>query len=498
MGKCFFIFLFSIISATLHAQKQGKQRADSLLGELNAPAYSKKNDTDKVKLLNNLSFAIHDINPDEGLGYANRALKLSKGTGWKKGEGLSYNALYASYSVKGDTQALGYCFKSLEIFEALGDQKSVAANYGNIADCYNDMGEFAKSLEYETKELHIAGKLDNEKLVADCIYNIGSTYMLLHEYSNANEYFLNSLQKQQKLNSRLGIAQCLGSIANSYFFQDSNATALQYVLKAIALFDSLGDKVDLHRCMALAGNIYSVMKEYGRAIDFQFQILEMSEGLGNKHALAYDLTGISETYVRIAADSTKTITDKLIPVGKQANLDQALIYVERSNILAKEVGDLQLILENYKNLTDIYEMKKQYDEAFKYLKLCDQIGDTIYNADKAIKNARLGTQIQAELKQKQIELYAVQKNKERNELVFFIVGIGLLLTLIILILDNYNKQKRTNNKLEIANTHLAEEHIKLETTNKHLAKEQIKSDELTTSLQESIIQKDKLAVNLQE
>jgi len=481
--KVLFIFLFVAFPIMLHAQKQGKARVDSLIGELNAPNYGKRHDTEKIRLLNNLSFAVRNINPDEGLKYANQALGLSAQAGWEKGKGLSYNAIYANYSVKGDTQALGYCFKSLKIFEALGIKKSIAANYGNIADCYNDRHDYAKALEYETKELKIAEDMENDRLTADCFFNMGNTFMLLRKYPEANEYFFNALQIQEKLGNQQGVAQCWANIGSTYLIEDSNELALGYTLKAINLFDSVGDQGDVPTCIEAAGIVYSKLKNFVKALEFQSRSLKISEERGDKSGIAHGLNAIGITYLNAATDSSRGAPPGgLLPTGKHANLDSAISYIGQSNAVAKSLNDLQLMVENYQNFIRIYKQEKRYDKALEYYELLSHTYSSIYDADKDLKTSELEAELERTQKQKEIELNRIEKVKERNELILFIVGAGLLLAVVVLVFDNYKRQKRLNARLAKVNNHLAEE--------------KIKSDELQGNLRESLLQQEELATQL--
>ena len=75
------------------AQLQGQDRIDSLLGQL--PKANE--DTNKVKLLIDLSHTYYSINPDEGLNFGKQGLALAEKLNWKKGTGNACRTIAGNY-----------------------------------------------------------------------------------------------------------------------------------------------------------------------------------------------------------------------------------------------------------------------------------------------------------------------------------------------------------------------------------------------------------------
>src|ERR1700749_4607768 len=79
-----FVLLYSFLP--LHAQKQGQERIDSLTGIVPKAA----EDTNKVKLLSEISSTYWSINPQEGVNYGKQSLELAQKLNWKKGMASAY------------------------------------------------------------------------------------------------------------------------------------------------------------------------------------------------------------------------------------------------------------------------------------------------------------------------------------------------------------------------------------------------------------------------
>ena len=84
MKKIFLFFIITICAGKQSpAQLQGQDRIDSLLSQLPKA----NDDTNKVKLLIDLSHTYYSINPDEGLNFGKQGLALAEKLNWKKGIG---------------------------------------------------------------------------------------------------------------------------------------------------------------------------------------------------------------------------------------------------------------------------------------------------------------------------------------------------------------------------------------------------------------------------
>src|SRR6185503_212551 len=75
------------------AQLQGQERIDSLLGQLPKA----NDDTNKVKLLVDLSHTFYSINPDDGLKFGQQGLALAEKLEWKKGMANACRTIAGNY-----------------------------------------------------------------------------------------------------------------------------------------------------------------------------------------------------------------------------------------------------------------------------------------------------------------------------------------------------------------------------------------------------------------
>jgi hypothetical protein len=102
------------------AQLQGQGRIDSLLGQL--PKANE--DTNKVKLLIDLSHTCYSIDPDKGISFGKHGLALAQKLNWKKGMGNACRTIAGNYGYgKSDyAPALRYSLQALQQFTEIGDK----------------------------------------------------------------------------------------------------------------------------------------------------------------------------------------------------------------------------------------------------------------------------------------------------------------------------------------------------------------------------------------
>ncbi|RYY13152.1 MAG: tetratricopeptide repeat protein [Chitinophagaceae bacterium] len=91
---------------------------------------AKFSDTNRIKVLDKLSFAYHMISPDSGLMYAYQTLALANKLHWEHGMALAYSNLGTNYYTKGNNDsALQSYRRSLALFQKLKKMKDIVV-YG--------------------------------------------------------------------------------------------------------------------------------------------------------------------------------------------------------------------------------------------------------------------------------------------------------------------------------------------------------------------------------
>ena len=91
-------------------------------------------DTNQVKLLNELAYRYVHINPDIGLNYGTLALQLANKLSFRSGAARSHSVIGSNLSAKSDyANALEHKYEALKYYEKTNDRRNQASLLHSIA-----------------------------------------------------------------------------------------------------------------------------------------------------------------------------------------------------------------------------------------------------------------------------------------------------------------------------------------------------------------------------
>lgn len=383
-----------------YAQKRGQELADSLVAAL--PKV--KVDSVKAKVLYKLAVTMSmTSNYDEGIKYGKQYLEVTKNT---DKEVKGYHVLGILYARKSDfPTALENFLEALKMYEAQGNKHGIEAVTGNIGNIYENEGKYKESLEYHMKALKIAEELGDKDAISRDLNNVGNSYAFLGDHEKELEYYLKSLKINEEMGDTSSMAQCNVNIGTAYEEQRKHSQALEYLFRGLRLGEVANDGYAVAKAM---GNIGSTFLTFAMIPD---------------------------------AGAGKTSYSAL---SKTQLLAQAHLYIDSAIMINKEAGDLHGLIECYNNLYRTDSMQGDFKGALNAHLQYMTYRDSVYNTDNNIKINKLETKRALELKDKQIEIDRLAVEKKRNERVFYIIGIGLLVMVIIIVVRNLIVQKRSN------------------------------------------------------
>ena len=363
-------FLVSCGWTNSYAQKQGQERIDSLLQVL--PKTSE--DTNKVKLLNDLSVTCRYINHLKGIAYGKQGLALAEKLNWSNGIAQTSKALGDNLMNDIDcSQAIKYYSRSLGIYEISGDQKNISAVLGNMGVFYVRQNNNQKGLEYYFRSLEISERISNKKSVSENLINIGRAY------ENQSNYY----------------------------------KAMEYYSKALSVYHELGDKIMVANCLNNIGAVYEDQSNYPKALQYYFEMLKVTEENGAKIWIANSLRNIGKIY------------------KAQDNYSKALEYFLKELPVAEESGIKSHVIRNLNNIGDIYLLQDKYPEAlnyqFKALKLATETGDKSNMAGEYLNICLIYYKLNDDAKAKEYEskgLNIIEKLDDKNDIVHTLMKIG--------------------------------------------------------------------------
>jgi len=453
--------------------KRGQELIDSLLKELKSDKYVKKEDTDKVTILGNLSFAYYPINPNEGLKYAQQSLDLSTKLGWDRGIAFAYTRMGVSYQFKSDyPKALEYYLKADTMFNKIGYKKGIAGSARNLGTIYYYLSDYPKALTCALKHLKMSEELDDKYGIALATNSVGIIYMNLKDDAKALEYFIKALKMNQDQGNTYVAAGITGNIGSVYEEQGDYPKALEYYFKVLKISQELGDK---NLEAMFTGNVcetYSKQKNYAMAIAYGMKALQMDDAIGATNNAAFALTYIGNAYLAIAEDpgtegsklqvkgemQTGKYNEAAIPAGKTARLQLAIQYLKRGLDTATKIHSLEVMQPCYEGLAKAYQLSGNYKLAMENFQNFNAIKDSVFSKDNEKKLVQ--TEMQNDYDRQHLadsmktaereKVSALQLQRQRSYTFMGIAGALLLLGFSFFMLRNnklLGKEKKRSDDL---------------------------------------------------
>ena len=491
------LILVLLCPVILLAQKQGQQAIDSMTKMLPAA----KEDTNKVKLLNALSYSYSFTNPDDGIKCGQQALGLAEKLNWQSGIGEGNNYIGINYYYKsGYASAMAYYSKAISIYKAIDDEKMIAEVLNNMSKVYTDKSDFAKAMDCSSKALKITEETGDKVANKNSLTIIGNIYYMQSDYPKALEYYFRSLKISEEISDKRGIATNLIGIGNVYNSQKDYLKALEYYTKdlkiaeetgnkeaiaavntnigclytaqndpvkalgyfftALKIEDAIGKKNNTAIISANIGSCYTSLKNYTLAIAYEKNALKIAEETGEKYVAVQSLLFVSDAYLGIVKDPSALQNVKMteedqpnwihipvaaIPTSKPALLLATTDQLQRGVAIAKELNTPELIQACYEHLAEAYTLSGDYKQALEYANNGRVIKDSLFSSEDKIKITNLETKRDLDLKEKQIQLDKLDLAKRHNERFFFITAIILLITIGLLFI---NRQLLKHRKVE--------------------------------------------------
>ncbi len=436
MKKILVVFLFILGSNTTYSQNL---KIDSLKKVL----LKTEEDSNKVKLLDKLSFQLSNVDPTQGLKYANEALDLARKIKWTKGIGLAYFDLGINYTKfsKFDESLLNFEL-ALKEFQNIRDIKCISATYSNIGLLYKSRSDYKNALDYSFKALKLDDYLDPLSK-AILLENIGTIYLEQKNYDKTKEYYAQAIVVYKKLNNIAGISRNLTNTAIMLDEAKRYDEALKNHFEALEINTKIPNKNGIQISYSNIGYVYSHKKDYANALKYQNLALDLSKELNFKQYIAINYGNIGETYYYAGTDSLYSNSTQ----KRNHNLNLSVENLNKAIKLCKEIQFTGPQLEFTQFLSDAYFALNKHYNSLLTLKEVKKLQDSelVYQNELEIK--KLESQHELDLKDKELiiknkEVIIAQLNAENERNDKIILASLILLIVAISIRIVYKLRKR--------------------------------------------------------
>ncbi len=355
----FQIILGLLVGLTAKGQKLG------VIDSLERVMQKQGEDTNKVKLLNSLSYKLSDRDTTRSLLYGHYAITLSNKLNYKPGLANANNNIgLFYYDIGSYRESLKYFLTSLSFYEELKDLNGTAMVLSNIGNIYTDNGNFDTALLYQLQSLKIEQKLGKKTRLGATYNNLGLIYEGMAKFDTALQYYIKDLQIEEELGLKSEMSNSYNNVGNIHMALGAYDKALEYYQKAKLIRDSLGNKGDLGYTLNNMGNAYARKEDYKTALKYYIEALSKLEEIDNKKGIISCVDNIGTIYYYLK------------------NYSEALRYLFKSKNLAEQVGNKVDIASSLINIAQVYADTKQYSAATKCYKEAINISMQVGSRDR--------------------------------------------------------------------------------------------------------------------
>lgn len=390
-------------------------------------------DTSGINKLNDLAYQLNYTNPDKSFEYARKALEISDSLDYNQGigrsflnmaivcqntgrykEGLYYcdTALYF-YSKTNDSLkvagvhncraniyyyqghynlAINWYKKALQVYEEEGLKKHAAILLNNVGLALSETGKYKHALDYYFRALKLHEQIKNQAGIAMTLANIGIVYFNLENFDKAMDFYERSLEIRLKIHDYFGIAACYHNMGNVYMEREEYEKALENFNKALRIFKEKKDINHEAGSYLVIGNYYLETGNYDKAIEQYRKALDIGRRIQSKNKIAFASLNIAKA------------------LHSQNNYREAYPYLLESKKCFTETGNMNMLSDVYRALSEYYENVHQYSKALVSFKQYSQLHDSLLEVKSSKRITEAELLYETEKKENEINILKNKKN----------------------------------------------------------------------------------------
>ncbi|KAL6096476.1 ttc28 [Pungitius sinensis] len=261
-------------------------------------------------------------------------------------------------------EAIGYLEQQLATLQQLSGTESVLDRgraYGNLADCYEALGDHEEAIQYYEKYLAVAQSLDHVQDQEKAYRGLGSAHRSMGSLQQA----LVCLEKRLVVAHELGgegggKAQAYGELGTLHSQLGNYEQSLSCLEHQLGIARAAGDKSLEAEASDALGGVYQLMADHETALQWHQRALEIAEQTGcvrsqgrayGNLGLTYEALGkyeravvFQEQHLSVAAQ-TSDLVGKTLAYGSLGrthhalqNYAQAVMYLQEGLRLSEQLG----------------------------------------------------------------------------------------------------------------------------------------------------------------
>ncbi len=349
---------------------------------------------------------------------------------------------------------------------ARGKARSLSVTGG----VYWGLGDYQKSLEYDLQALKEYQKLNDMVGRAICLNNIGELYKKIGDYDNALNYLKHALSLKESLFGIGGSPLAYSNLGELYTLMGQYENAEKSYKAALN-----GKLENTSRTYAYVNNglgvLYIKKEQYLSAVPYFKEAIIVEENLNDQRAKAYALLNLGIAF--------KALNE----------IDSAEFYLKSSLQTSQSINANDISISVFENLAQIDSLKQDFAKAYFHYQSYAQLKDTLFSLDKSAQLARIQTEYETEILQKDNEAKKADVKQKNTMIIAVIMLLILTLALANAFYNQRTVQKKANESLKSKNDQIAIQSAELQKQSVKLQQMNDNLENLNQNLEEKVRQR---------
>ncbi len=322
-----------------------------------------------------------------------------------------------------------------------------------LAISYTYQANYDKALEYHFQNLALREQSGDHSAIRTSLNNIGIVYFKLRNYPKALEYYLLALEHDNKVNNSDFRDQLLINTALCYNQLKNFEEARHLIIKGIEFCSPNCNQVTiLHGEFGLGVSYYGE-KKFNEARSHFIKSLSIAKESENIRFQAENSIYLAHIYI------------------KHGQYDSAFLALKTVEKIALEQSFNELLIEAYKEYSNIYSLNKDYQNASFYQNKYITLKDSIYSGELIDRIAKIQTQFQERVNIQTIADKEEVIRRQRALNIFIAITALLATSLIFVLYHSIRVKRKVNADLSDAKAIIEDQNRQLRSSNVSLNQE---------------------------
>jgi tetratricopeptide (TPR) repeat protein len=327
-----------------------------------------------------------------------------------------------------DSVFLNYKYQ-LENSYKLKRPSLIVENHFKLGKYFHNSGIYSAAVEQYNLALYNLDNQSKDTLEIVLKNHLGEIYLSINNNVKAREYLKESKLLAEDLGYKKGIAIAEAIIGTSYEKEGNYLKALFHQEKSLKIFQDLNDKEGIAKVNENLGSIYEDLGEYKNAYNYFKKSFDYFNEVNSTKRINV-LNNIGDIY------------------RKTGNYKEALIHTNLALNLAESHSEMHQMMSAHKDLSIVYSLMENYENAHKHLKEFDEIRKELDYSQNIRQLNVLQTLYDTNQKKAQIALLNEQNAVNKANQTLLIVGISAILLLFGISYFHFNRKRKEKIKLQ--------------------------------------------------